>query len=610
MGGRLTTAILVVCVAALTVVAVRREFRVVGRGRSPRPLLLVEPRWRDALGVGSWVGDSAAPIVLLEFVDLQCPGCRAMHPVLKELRNRFGQRLSEVFVNYPIQYHPRAFEAARAAECAVRSDAFEMFLDAAFARPELVDSGGWSALASDAGIRDREAFANCLRDSVSAKLVAGDVEAGRSLSVDATPTVIVNGLRFQHPPSEAYLVSVVQDLLDGRIPEHKGDAGAVALPDSGQAALETRFDSSMLLQGATVTIGSDPIVAYGGSSTPAEFDLTRVGRVALRSDSSLAVLAPHDQRILIFDQSGRPVRRIGGRGQAPSELQGAEDFVVLPGDTLLVLDLGNRKWVWFDPEGRYVRSVQLPDTFPNALGRIAGRLDDGRFALNSMELLRLPDTDAATRLPISVELASTGGQREHLFDVPGPAVARMVTNYRGRQGIRPVPVRFGPRTQVVVWNGSIAVATGDRPSVSIYDTRGTQRRRIEFPFRRKAVTRKMREAEATAEWERLRRPGTEPLLDPKETERQIRETPTADSLPTISDLIVGVDKRLWVVEASPPEQKGWSAVGLNPDGSLAGQVTSASAGEPTMFGADFVIVSETDADGVRSFKRYPFHLRH
>jgi hypothetical protein len=120
----------------------------------------------------------------------------------------------------------------------------------------------------------------------------------------------------------------------------------------------------------------------------------------------------------------------------------------------------------------------------------------------------------------------------------------------------------------------------------------------------------MREAEATAEWERLRRPGTEPLLDPKETERQIRETPTADSLPTISDLIVGVDKRLWVVEASPPEQKGWSAVGLNPDGSLAGQVTSASAGEPTMFGADFVIVSETDADGVRSFKRYPFHLRH
>lgn len=609
MRDRWPTILLAICVVGLAAMVVRRELPSSRAETGVQPPLIVEKAWRKALRTGTWLGDSTAPIVLVEFVDLQCAGCRTFHPILQHLRGRFGHQVAEVFVHFPIQYHPRAFEAAQAAECAERAHAFTPFLDAAFRQPTLVDGARWDQLMRASGIDDSASFLRCMRGSESARAVNADLAVGHLLHVEAAPTVIVNGWRFRYPPNEEYLAATISQLLAGRVPQHR-DIPAGEIPaELRTGGAEVRFDSVSIANSPAAVVQGPATVIYGGTDVAPDYDLTYTRAAASRSDGSLAVLALHDQRILVFDSAGRPAERLGGRGQAPSEFQRAEDFVVLPNDSILVLDLGNRKWAWFDANGRYVRSIQLPESFPNTLGRIAGRFEDGRLLLSSMEVLQLPDADTVTRVPISVEVVSAGGSARQIMDVPGIAVTRMTTRYRGRLGTRPAAVRFGPRTHVILWNGYIVVETGEHARIGVYDLQGAELRHFEFPFRRRAVTRQLREAAVEAEWERLHGAGTESLLDPQETMREIRETPTSDSLDAISDLIVGRDRRLWIVESRTPEQAGWSAVGLNPDGSLAGRVTSPAVGEPLLFGADFVIVAETDADGVRSFKRYPFQLR-
>src|SRR4051794_17910593 len=65
------------------------------------------------------LGSMAAPIVLVEYGDYECPYCHNAQPVVKEVRQRLGDRLAFVFRHFPQNsIHPHASTAAQAAEAA------------------------------------------------------------------------------------------------------------------------------------------------------------------------------------------------------------------------------------------------------------------------------------------------------------------------------------------------------------------------------------------------------------------------------------------------------------------------------------------------------------
>lgn len=217
-------------VAAALVIAVsvaRREFLNTSEGRPPGRQevlqLVFEPEWRSAFDVGITSGDTAAPVQLVQFADLECPACRDLElRTLSELREPYGDRLAITYVHFPLPYHRFARAAAQAAECAHLQGQFQPFIAAVYTQQDSLGLKRWSAYASEAGVSDTVSFNKCLSAEVPSPRIDEGFSLGEMLRVRGTPTVLVNGWRFGSPPNLADLSRTIDDLLLGRRPSLAG----------------------------------------------------------------------------------------------------------------------------------------------------------------------------------------------------------------------------------------------------------------------------------------------------------------------------------------------------------------------------------------------------
>ena len=150
------------------------------------------------------LGPAGAPAQLVVFSDFQCPACGRFAARMTDLVERFDGKLRIIFKHHPLgnacndsikrDLHPRACEAAWAAEAARRQGKFWAFHDARFAAHLDDNQSTLVSIAQAVGL-DLERFDAERRDeSVKAK-IASDVELGNRLGVDATPSFYLNGRR-------------------------------------------------------------------------------------------------------------------------------------------------------------------------------------------------------------------------------------------------------------------------------------------------------------------------------------------------------------------------------------------------------------------------------
>jgi len=145
-------------------------------------------------------GPESAAVTLEEFGDYQCPSCGVFNPVVKKMKETYGDRLRVVFRHLPLQsIHKNAAMAARAAEAAGLQGRFwemhDMLYDNQKEWSDLPDPRPkFAEYAQRAGVSDVERFRTDLEgQSVGARIVA-DVRRANSLGVNATPSVFVNGV--------------------------------------------------------------------------------------------------------------------------------------------------------------------------------------------------------------------------------------------------------------------------------------------------------------------------------------------------------------------------------------------------------------------------------
>src|SRR5687768_11375212 len=67
------------------------------------------------------LGSADAPITLVEYGSYACRHCHAMHEVIADLRDRFGDRMRYVFRHRPISGSDDAEQAAELAEYAAQT---------------------------------------------------------------------------------------------------------------------------------------------------------------------------------------------------------------------------------------------------------------------------------------------------------------------------------------------------------------------------------------------------------------------------------------------------------------------------------------------------------
>lgn len=157
-------------------------------------------------------GPDSAAVTLIEYGDFECPHCGAAYPVLKRVQQRLGSRLRFVFRYFPITAsHPHAAHAAEAAESvAVQggSQAFWRMHDLMFERQWALEDRDLAEYAEEAGV-DGTVVLRDLQKGTYRNYVRESFLSGAKAGVNGTPTLFIDGIRYDGPRDEETLVAAL-----------------------------------------------------------------------------------------------------------------------------------------------------------------------------------------------------------------------------------------------------------------------------------------------------------------------------------------------------------------------------------------------------------------
>jgi protein-disulfide isomerase len=159
------------------------------------------------------IGAASAPVTLVEFSDFQCPFCQRVAPTLKQVKEKYGDKVRVVWKDFPLtQIHPQAFKASEAAHCAADQGKFWEYHDRLFANQQSLQPNDLKKHATDLGL-DGTAFAACLDSSKYGERVRDGVAEGSRLGVNSTPTIYINGRVLSGAQPYETFVSVIDEEL-------------------------------------------------------------------------------------------------------------------------------------------------------------------------------------------------------------------------------------------------------------------------------------------------------------------------------------------------------------------------------------------------------------
>lgn len=158
-------------------------------------------------------GSSSAPVTIVEFSDFQCPFCRQVAPTLKQIRDKYGDRVRIVWKDFPLtQIHPQAFKAGEAGHCAAEQGKFWEYHDRLFSNQEALQPADLKKYAADLGL-DSAKFDACLDSSKYGDRVREGVAQGSRLGVNSTPTMYINGRLVSGAQPYEAIAAVIEEEL-------------------------------------------------------------------------------------------------------------------------------------------------------------------------------------------------------------------------------------------------------------------------------------------------------------------------------------------------------------------------------------------------------------
>jgi len=172
-----------------------------------------------------YTGPADAPITIVEFSDFQCPYCNLAVPEIDAVLKNYPKQVKLVFKQFPLDFHADAFRAAAAALAAHKQGKFWGLYDAMFAQRGNLSRARIVALAGAVGL-DVNRFQADLDSPEIKRAVDKDIADGERINVDSTPTLFVDGQRFNGPVSLASLRPIIDAELKHRAPPPAAQAAA------------------------------------------------------------------------------------------------------------------------------------------------------------------------------------------------------------------------------------------------------------------------------------------------------------------------------------------------------------------------------------------------
>ena len=360
--------------------------------------------------------------------------------------------------------------------------------------------------------------------------------------------------------------------------------------------------SDPLRSDATCTLGAEPIFRVGDSEDDESQWFSSVRGVARLSDGSVAVVDRQTAEVRIFAENGRHLRSMGRPGEGPGEFNDAWKLWVLPGDTLWVGDYRPWRYNVFTSRGEWVRAVRLNPLYPNP-SRRGGVLDNG-ISINTTEGWGDPDRRPDFSVPdtLFVEVHDALGQLTGtLARLPTQPAGRTTASEALNMLLRPT---FASSAVMDVRGATIAFGHGHEPEVRLLDEEFRLRRIVRWSDPDRDVTAADVQAWRAAYIERRGGRNSprwserdEAIIDP--------QIPSADRFPTMSNVLIGRDGRIWVYPYRRPRAEPPRWMAFEPDGGFLCHLQYRHAGLATHeIGADYLLGVEANELGVETVVMY------
>jgi protein-disulfide isomerase len=169
-------------------------------------------------------GKRDSKVLVVEYADLQCPGCATMMPEMDTIYKKYKNKVAFVYRHYPIASHQNARSAAIAVEAAGAQGYYWEMLSAMFE-----NRYSWISITSESKLKDAYVsvfkkatnskgdvaqFKKDLAKDSFTKKVDSDKSLGQKDKVSATPTIIVNGEQINAAGGIDDWVESIEDAIE------------------------------------------------------------------------------------------------------------------------------------------------------------------------------------------------------------------------------------------------------------------------------------------------------------------------------------------------------------------------------------------------------------
>lgn len=158
----------------------------------------IDPNMPLPPATGRILGDTTAPVEVIEFADMQCPVCADFALITgPDVKQRLvdGGQIYIRFMHFPLAMHRNAWNAANATECAADGGRFWAMHDRVFAgqlewSEERDPQRTFRKYAKEVGV-DEAAWERCYESREKYPKIQAELKEGERRQVNATPTFII-----------------------------------------------------------------------------------------------------------------------------------------------------------------------------------------------------------------------------------------------------------------------------------------------------------------------------------------------------------------------------------------------------------------------------------
>jgi len=140
-----------------------------------------------------YLGSDRAPVVIVEFMDYQCPYCKQFQAqTFRDVKREYIDtgKVRFYVMDFPLDIHAQALLAAQAGRCAAEQGKFWPMHDRLQSENEALNGDKIAALAELSGL-DLRNFQNCLQTEKYKDAIQRGISEAANKGIRATPTFVI-----------------------------------------------------------------------------------------------------------------------------------------------------------------------------------------------------------------------------------------------------------------------------------------------------------------------------------------------------------------------------------------------------------------------------------